>query len=70
MAGIDPLALPIDRFLSLVYHLLIDGADETERRKLDARLHMPPKGVAVTQGPWSPAAETSALSAFSAQMRS
>lgn len=68
MAGVDPLALPIDRLLSLVYHLLIDGADEVERRKLDTRLYMPPKGVTPTQGPWAAEAETNALRAFSAQM--
>lgn len=68
--GVDPLALPIDRFLSLAYWHLVKDVDrfssegQQALRKFEARLWMPPAGVEVTEGPWSAAAETASFQAF------
>lgn len=59
--GIDTLALPMDRFLSLIYWWLTDGVSPQEIERFNIRLWMPPKGVVPTQGPWTPEAETSAF---------
>ena len=70
LAGGDPLALPLDRFLNLVYYWLVREADEKAIRKLDARLWMPPKGVAAPkESPWSAEAETAAFRGFVAQVK-
>lgn len=70
LAGGDPLRLPLDRYLNLIYHWLTDGADREEIAKFDKRLWMPPKGVAAPKGsPWSAEAETGAFRAFVAQVK-
>lgn len=62
---IDPLRLPMDRFLSLAYWWAVkDAADPNAVTKFDMRLWMPPKGVVPTQGPWTPEAETAAFQGF------
>jgi len=65
----DLLELPIDRLLNLTYYWGTRNGDEAEVRKFDARLWVPPKGVAPTEGPWSPEAETNAFRAFAKQVR-
>lgn len=61
--GVDPLHdLSPDRFFSLVYYYMTRYADESERKKFDARLWVPPKGEAPEPGsPWSPEAEKAAF---------
>lgn len=71
---IDPSApdlfeLPVDRLLNLVYYWAIRNGDEAAIRTFDARLWVPPKGVAPTEGPWSAEAETSAFRAFAKQVK-
>ena len=56
--------LPFDRFCNYVWWWSVKGADEKQREKFESRLYMPPKGVAVEQGPWSVDAETSAFSSL------
>lgn len=67
----DPLDLPIDRFLNLVYAWLIRNIDsEEELTKLDGRLWVPPKGEApAEQSIWSAENETRAFSAFAASIK-
>lgn len=55
--GIDPLALTLDRFVSLAYYWATRNMDEGQLRKFEGRLWRPPPG-AQPQGPWSPEAET------------
>jgi hypothetical protein len=67
--GVDPMQLPFHRFLSLLYFWVIENADEQEREKFDVKLNMPLPGkpkIAIETGPWSAAAETSALSGLAA----
>ena len=65
--NIDPLDLPMDRFLSLVYWWWTEGADDQARQRFDARLWMPPKGeVPDKRSPWSAENETSAFKALKA----
>jgi len=65
--GIDPMDLPVDRFLNLVYHFLTRNGTQEEIDKVDRTLWMPPKGVAVSRGPWSKEAEAKAFDAFAAE---
>lgn len=68
MGGTDPLDLPFDRFLNLIYHWLTNGADPAEIKKFDARLWRPLPGMVPAAGsPWSAEAETAAFKAFSAE---
>jgi hypothetical protein len=69
--NLDPLDLPIDRFLSLVYWWMVRNAeDEKAIKSFDTRLWRPPPGEAPAEGsPWTPEAETSAFRAFSAEFR-
>lgn len=49
----DPLELPPDRLLNLVWHWLMRNRDEKERTKLISRLEMPlPGQKQVTGGVW------------------
>ena len=65
----DLLELPIDRLLNLTYYWATRNGDEQAVRKFDARLWVPPKGVAPTEGPWSAEAETTAFKAFAKQVK-
>lgn len=69
--GEDPLLLPPDRFLNLIYWWATkDAADQKELDKFDRRLWRPPPGVRAPAGsPWSPEAETQAFAAFSAEFQ-
>ena len=65
----DPLRLPVDRFLNLIYWWATNEASAEDVRRFDQRLWMPPKGEApAPQSPWSPENETKALSAFAAEV--
>lgn len=66
--GFDPLSLPADRLLSVIYHWATKDGDQQGIARFDSRLYMPPKGVEATVGPWTAEAETSAFAAFKAQM--
>lgn len=68
-AAPDLLELDIERLLNLAYFWATRHGDEAAIRKFDARLWLPPKGVAPTEGPWSAAAETTAFKAFAKQVR-
>lgn len=62
--GVDPLALPLPRLLSLTYAWLTGEADEDELRRFDLRLWRPIPGREVDPddlGVWSPEEETGAL---------
>jgi hypothetical protein len=64
------MALPLDRFLNLVYFFVTDGAEQQEKDKFDVRLNMPDERArrkAAVQGvdrssPWSKENEEAALS--------
>lgn len=68
--NVDPLDLPPDRMLSLVYYWSIRNADSREAiDKFDRRLWMPPKGREAPKGsPWSAEAETAAFGSLAAQV--
>ncbi len=68
--GIDPLELPFDRLLSMIYVWLIGDGDEDAISKLDLKLFRPPPGwnKPITEGPWSASSERSALSMFATQV--
>lgn len=68
--NVDPLLLPPDRFLSLVYWWATRNAEnQSAIDKFDRRLWMPPKGQAAPAGsPWSPEAETAAFGSLAAQV--
>lgn len=71
LAGGDPLRLPLDRLLNLIYHWLTDGGDRDEVARFDRRLWMPPKGEAAPKNsPWSAEAETAAFKMFAAEVKS
>lgn len=67
----DPLDLPIDRFLSLIYWWMIRNAeDEKSIQSFNARLWRPPPGVLPAAGsPWTAEAETAAFRSFAAQTK-
>lgn len=62
--GFDPRELEGDRLLSAAYYWATKDGDQESIKKFDTKLYMPPKGVAATEGPWSPEAETNAFNAF------
>lgn len=68
--SVDPLDLPPDRFLSVVYWWALRNADDQrEIAKFDRRLWRPPPGIAPAAGsPWSPEAENEAFGAFAASV--
>lgn len=43
--GTDPLALPPDRFVNLIYWWLVQNADEKRRREIDSALTAIPAGI-------------------------
>ena len=55
--SVDPLALPLDRMMSLIYWWCARGMDEKHLQQFDARLWIPPEGHD-PRGPWSPENET------------
>lgn len=61
--GLDPMFIPIDRMLNVVYWWATRNAtEEADIDKFDRHLWMPPKGVAPPKGsPWSAEAETAAF---------
>lgn len=65
----DLLELAVDVLLDLTYYWATRHGDEAAVRKFNARLWVPPKGVAPTEGPWSAEAETSSFKAFAKQVR-
>jgi hypothetical protein len=67
MRSVDPLEMPFERFLNLVYAWYTEGMDETEIAKFDAKLWMPVKGAEIPkESPWSPENEQKAFSQFKA----
>lgn len=64
------MALPMDRFLNLVYYFATEDAEQQDKDKFDVRLNMPDERArkkAKTDGldkssPWSKQNEESALS--------
>lgn len=70
LGGADPLDLPLDRMLNLIYHWIIRHAEPDEVEKFDNRLWRPPVGETPPPGsPWSPEKETAAFRGFAAQVR-
>lgn len=67
--GVDPLDLPIDRFLNLVYYWLMQGVKPSERDRVEAQLAAPPSGADPAEveedpdSPWSADAEMAAFRA-------
>lgn len=68
--NVDPLDLPPDRMLSLIYYWSTRNASSSEEiNKFDRRLWLPPKGTAAPKGsPWSAEAETAAFGSLAAQV--
>jgi hypothetical protein len=70
------MALPMDRFLNLVYYYATEDAEPTEKDKFDIRLNLPDERArrkAATEGlpkssPWSKENEEAALSGFVASL--
>lgn len=59
------MALPFDRFLNLVYVFAVEGAEEKDKNRFDARLNMPDpsrKTAVPEASPWSAQAEQNSLS--------
>lgn len=70
LSGADPLDLPLDRFVNLIYWWAIRDAEPEEIPKFDQRLWRPPPGVAPAPGsPWSAEAETAAFKGFAAAFK-
>jgi hypothetical protein len=70
------MALPMDRFLNLIYYFATEDAEPKEKDKFDIRLNMPDErarrkaleeGVPETS-PWSKRNEEQSLSGFVAQL--
>lgn len=61
--AVDPMDLPPDRFLNLVYWWLVRGADEKRRQEIDRNLDRVPSGeqAEVETGPWSADSEMAAF---------
>ncbi len=49
----EPLELPLDRFLNLVYYWFTEHMDGEDKQRFDMQMSMPPAGVEPTTGPWS-----------------
>jgi hypothetical protein len=68
--GVDPMQMPVDRFLNLVYFYATENAEEQDKIKFDMRLNMPDAkarqtGRAATEGSmWSKEKEEAALADF------
>lgn len=66
--GVDPLALPFDRLLSLIYFWATKDGDPEQVERFYIRLWRPPPGETPTKGPWTAEAEMDAFRAFKAQV--
>lgn len=67
--NVEPLTLPLHRFLSLIYYWLVKDADDKGVAKLDRDLWRPPTGVKPPPGsPWSPEVELAGFDALAAQL--
>lgn len=68
MKGLDPLSMPFDRFLNVVYVWLLGERDEVETQKFNAKLWIQPKGAEIpAESPWSAENESKAFAAFKAE---
>lgn len=65
LQGGDPIALPFDRFLNLVYAWVTERLDEQARRRFDVMIDRPLPGEEPRTGPWSDEAMESAFTSFS-----
>lgn len=63
--AVDPLALPVDRFLNLVYYWLTRNANERRKREIDSELDRVPANEQQTgpidEGAWSAEEEMAAF---------
>jgi hypothetical protein len=71
--GVDPMGLPFDRFLNLVYAFAVNQFnDEKDLNKFEMRLNLPMPGIKSaiqeTSSSWAPAKETAALSGLAAAL--
>ena len=67
--GVDAGDMPVSRFVHLVQYWATEGAEsEADLRQFEARLWMPPPGVVVDRGPWSPDAENKSFAALKASL--
>lgn len=64
----DPFDLTIDRLLNTIYFWATQHASQKDLAKFDSHLWMPPPDIAVTEGPWSPEAETAAFKGLAAAL--
>lgn len=70
LQGFDPLDLPFDRFISLLYAWMTKDLDEAGLAKFDAQLWQPVKGVEIpAESPWSPENEQKAFAAFKSSVQ-
>ena len=62
------MALPLDRFLNLIYYYATEGATSDDRQKFDNKLNMPPVGVQRLSeaSPWTKQNEEASLSSLAA----
>jgi hypothetical protein len=72
--GVDPMELPFDRFLNLIYAFAVSSfSDEKDLNRFEARLNLPIPGIrskiAETASPWAPERETAALGGLAAALR-
>lgn len=74
--GVDPLELPIRRFVSLIFYLNVRYMKERDRVRFEADLFKPPPGLkpekvkAVAVKGFDPDSELGAFKAFAAQQKS
>lgn len=63
--NVDPLELPLDRFLNTVYYWATRNGDEDSIKKFDRKLWIPEKGKEIPrESPWSAENETNAFKAL------
>jgi len=71
--GVDPMALPFDRFLNFIHHYATDGGDEAEIDQFETRLYMPPpsqkRKPVRDYSKWSKANEEAAFGGLAAALR-
>lgn len=74
--GVDPLTLPFDRFLNLVYFWATEDAEEREKDKFDVKLYKPDeraiktkKAATDARSPWTKENEEAALGGFVASLK-
>lgn len=69
LGGGDPLDLPLDRFINLIWYYLTKGATPESVEKFKARLWIPPKGAEIPrESPWSAENEMAAFNTLMAQV--